>query len=467
MAKQVYIDIYGRSHVASKILSSGGQGIVYKTEEPNTLLKLEWNPITQEIVKETSNNAKFDEIRIFPILEKTNITLPQTTLKDVAGYTMKLLDDMNSFEEVFSNCGGEIPCNDWLDGISATDSDLGEKFVIYISSGGIRKRIEAYLKSACILAKIHASGLVYCDVSDKNMFVSKDVNKTSVWFIDCDNLDYMRNTTKRSGWITPGFGAPEIYRGKGNTMYSDVYSFAISLFLTLTGKHPFMGEAVEEALEEQDMLDGIDMDFACSGDFAWIGDEDDDSNHTEIGMPYTMFLSDSLTKCFERTFSEEARHNKQKRVTMPEWGFVLARELDNVIRCSHCQMDYYAHSSSCCPWCDSNNKVIRIKSRRKNSEGLVDLWEFVHEKKYERINVPLRIMNGFNCNQIDEYAFQVDISNDKLKICDFSSLYDFYIVINENEKIIYGETTVNTEKNINLICKKNSVRIEIEIEVGK
>ena len=85
MSKNIYVDTYGRSHVASKVLSSGGQGIVYLTEEPNVLLKLEWNPITQKIEKDMSRNDKFDNIRILPMLENTNLTLPQTILKDVVG----------------------------------------------------------------------------------------------------------------------------------------------------------------------------------------------------------------------------------------------------------------------------------------------------------------------------------------------------------------------------------------------
>ena len=114
MAKDIYVDTYGRSHIASKVLSSGGQGIVYKTEEPNTLIKLEWNPFTQEINKDVSNNEKFDEIRILPLLEKTNLTLPQTILRDVAGYTMRMLDDMKSFDEVFSMMGQEKVQIGWL-----------------------------------------------------------------------------------------------------------------------------------------------------------------------------------------------------------------------------------------------------------------------------------------------------------------------------------------------------------------
>lgn len=466
MANDVFFDTYGRSHTASKVLSSGGQGIVYKTEEPNTLMKLEWNPFTQEIVKDTSNNAKFDEIRILPILEKTNLTLPQTILRDVAGYTMRMLDDMKSFEEVFSSEGTNRPHNKWLEEIGESSPELETIFAQYISSGGIRKRIHAYLKAACVLAKIHASGLVYCDVSDKNMFVSMDADKANVWLIDCDNLDYMKNTAKKGGWKTPGFGAPEIYQGKGNTMYSDAYSFSIALFWTLTNKHPFMGDAVEEALEEEDMLDGTEEDFACSGNFAWIGDEDDDSNHSEVGMHFGMFLSDSLLNCFNAVFSEEGRKNRQRRITMPEWGFVLAKNLDYVVRCSNCQMDYYGHTTSICPWCDAENKYIRIKSKREYKGEYIDHWIYVHEQQFDSLDVPLRVLAGFNCNQIDDNAFRLIYKKNEMVITDFSSQYDFFMIVDGKEKPLYGQTSINIDTGIKLysVCKKNGIRYEIEIE---
>ena len=51
-------------------------------------------------------------------------------------------------------------------------------------------------------------------------------------------------------------------------------------------------------------MDVTDETYACGGNFAWIGDEEDDSNHSEVGMPFNMFLSDSLYRCFDSTFSE-------------------------------------------------------------------------------------------------------------------------------------------------------------------
>lgn len=467
MAKDIYVDTYGRSHIASKVLSSGGQGIVYRTEESNTLLKLEWNPFTQEIVKDDSNNEKFNEIRILPLLEKTNLTLPQTILRDVAGYTMKMLDDMNSFDEVFSMQGQEKVENEWLKEIEESDAELAAVFEQYISSGGIRKRLKSYLKAACVLAKIHASGLVYCDVSDKNMFVSVAANKDNVWLIDCDNLDYMKNTVKRNGWMTAGFGAPEIYQGKGNTMYSDAYSFAIALFWSLTNKHPFMGEAVEEALLEEDMFDGAEESYACGGNFAWIGDEEDASNHSEVGMPFNMFLSDSLYRCFNAAFSKEGRANRQKRVTMPEWGFTLAKNLDEVVRCNHCQMDYYAHKSATCPWCDAENKIIRIRNKKECNGEMTLYWEFIHEQQEENIDIPLRVLAGFNGNKIDDSAFRLQYSNGKLVIDDLSGQYQFTMVLDGKEKPLYGQTTVHIETKTKLlsVCKKSGIRYEIEIEV--
>ena len=70
----------------------------------------------------------------------------------------------------------------WYDGNSArrthsvgtkqANEYLGDKLQKYIATGGMRKRLNAFLNASCVLSKIHASGLVYCDISEKNMFAS-------------------------------------------------------------------------------------------------------------------------------------------------------------------------------------------------------------------------------------------------------------------------------------------------------
>lgn len=468
MAKEIYIDTYGRSHIASKVLSSGGQGIVYLTEEPNVLLKLEWNPKTQKIEKDTSNNGKFNNIRILPMLENTNLTLPQTILRDVVGYTMKMLDGMVSFEEAFNGDDYSLPDNEWINSMKKANEDLGDKLQKYIATGGMRKRLNAFLNASCVLSKIHASGLVYCDISEKNMFVSSDPKMSHVWLIDCDNLSFMREAVKKKdgGLHSPGYGAPEIYEDKGKTMYSDAFSFAIALFWELTMSHPFMGAAASEKLDECDMLDAPEEDYACTGEFAWVCDEEDDSNRSCSGMPIEMFINVSLFEKFQKTFSETGIKNRQKRTTMPEWSYVLAKELDHTVRCKHCQMDFYENENSMCPWCDTENRVIKVSTYITIGERKKLKWDFIQEISEEIINVPLRVLEGFNSNHLDEKAFKITCIDDGIEIGDLSNQYDFFL--NDNKgKEIYGSTKFSSMNNIMLsaIDRRNGNAYLLEIEV--
>jgi hypothetical protein len=466
MAKDTYVDIYGRSHITSKIVSSGGQGIVYMTEDPNVLLKLEWNPITKEIKKDLSNNDKFDNIRVLPLLEKTNLTLPQTILRDVVGYTMKMLDGMVSFEEAFNGENYEFSNNIWISSIKKENEYWGDKLQKYIATGGMRKRLNAFLNTACILSKIHASGLVYCDISGKNMFVSSEPNKSNVWLIDSDNLNFMKNTIKKKdgGLHTPGFGAPEVYEGNGKTMYSDAFSFAIALFWELTQTHPFIGVATQKALDELDMLDFPEEDYACNGTFAWICDENDRSNEPISESP-DLFLSKPLFDKFQKTFSELGRKNKQKRTIMPEWTHVLAKELDHIVRCKHCQMDYYGNTNTLCPWCDTQNNVLIVNSYKVVESQKVIRWEFLHEIIDYTLSIPLRVLEGVFCNHLEENAFKISYCKDSIEVSDLTTQYDFFI--KNQDKQIYGSTKFNTKDKIELLAinKKNNNNYFIEIEV--
>lgn len=469
MAKDIYVDTYGRSHIASKVLSSGGQGIVYLTEEPNVLLKLEWNPMTQEIEKDTSNNDKFDDIRILPMLENTNLTLPQTILRDVVGYTMKMLDGMVSFEEAFSGDDYELPDNEWINSTKKANEYLGDRLQKYIATGGMRKRLNAFLNVSCVLSKIHASGLVYCDISEKNMFVSAEPQLSHVWLIDCDNLSFMKESMKKrdGGLHSPGYGAPEIYEGKGKTMYSDAFSFAIALFWELTMSHPFMGFAASEMLDELDMLDAPEEDYTCTGAFAWVCDEEDDSNRSFSGMPIEMFINASLFEKFQKTFSENGRRNRQKRTTMPEWTYVLAKELDHIVRCKCCQMDYYGNEESVCPWCDAENSIIKVSAYKVVGERKKFKWDFIHEISEGVINVPLRVLEGFNSNHLDEKVFRITFIEDGIEIGDLSNQYDFFLN-DSTGKQIYGSTKISSTNNIMLsaIDRRNGNDYLLEIEVS-
>lgn len=458
-----YEDIYGRTHVISEEIARGGQGAVYRTLDSNIALKIEINLNTGEIVMDESNNDKFDNIRILPIPENLNVTLPRAALKGCAGYVMTLLEDMESFSKAFDKELEDLYINQWLKDFVEDNEDFVKGFGSYIATGGKRRRILAYLKCACIIAKLHASGLVYCDFSPNNVFISSDMEYSNVWLIDADNLNYQSITIK-GGYYTPGYAAPEVVKRKGCTFYSDNYSFAVSLFWQLTGTHPFKGQLVEEGIED-DFADNVE-EKAYSGEFPWIADVEDDSNATETTIPYQSILSGKIMDCFERTFSQKGKGNRVLRTSMFEWAETLAYENDNTVKCHHCEMEYLPENEKHCPWCDSENNLIRIKSFVfYNEQKCSNIWSFCHDIK-EGItkHIPVRVVEGFGTDSIDSYLFDLNINEGRIILSNFSLDMDFALC-NGNENKIRISGKVEIDYSSKLICKANKTNEMILIEV--
>ena len=165
---QQFEDIYGYTHNATTEISRGGQGIVFRTENPNIAVKVALNSLGNGFSEDSSDNEAFESLRLLPIPSKINLTLPQATLRKYSGYVMTLLDDMESFESSFdysfqTKCGY---INEWLESLG--NEELTEVFGQYIISGGLRRRLNAYLHIAKMLSQLHSNGLVYCDFSTKN-----------------------------------------------------------------------------------------------------------------------------------------------------------------------------------------------------------------------------------------------------------------------------------------------------------
>ena len=444
---QQYEDIYGNVFSIDRELSSGGQGIVYKTKEPNVLLKIEWNPQTKKINVNTSDNRKFDEIRLLPIPQNTNITLPQSILKDCVGYSMRMLDDMISFDDAFKY-GDEKYINTWLAEFGDSNPEFVKGFGNYISTGGKRRRIAAFMSVAGILSVIHTRGLVYCDLSDKNMYISSEQDKNVVWMIDVDNVNYISVTSKRNGIFSPGYVAPEVLSGKGNTFYSDNFSFAIALFWNLTGQHPFVGPQLKKKIDEEDFLAESEEAFACRCDVSWIRDEEEDENYSNTPIPYELLVGEKLHTCFKKTFSSQGRHKRLTRPTMIEWGEALASELDSSIKCKKCEMEYNPMLNASCPWCDEKNRYMFFASHGKDENTKKHI--FVREVS-GGVEVPLRILNGFSVSGMNEKIFEVAIINGEIVIGNFNNRFDFESNQNGEFKRIFGKCILEKEAQIKVI----------------
>ncbi len=461
-------DVYGHKHFLTDEISRGGQGAVFRTRDPNIAIKIELSD--GRFQKGSDSNTVYNDIRLLPIPDNLKITMPKAVLKDWPGYVMDLLGDMDSFNNLLNpsydlapgeNWDGFFVHNDWLDNIAKTSSWLAEIFSSYIYSGGSRRRLMLYMKYAGVLGQLHGAGLVFCDVSDNNVFASKDKNKYNVWLIDSDNVNYEAIYEKGNKSIvyTPGYAPPEVLDYNICTMYSDCYAFASGLFKALTCTHPFEGALLEN--ESGDTFYEELEEKIYSGTVPWVLDKDDTSNYKTPIVPTDMICTDELMNLFHRMFSLDGRSDEYMRPTMPEWGEELARAADRTVRCKCCGMD--SIYSGKCPWCDENIKTIKFKSHYMEDNS--EIWEFVREADTDcKFDVPVRAAEGYSVSGIEKKAFSAALcENGKMILSDFSADYDAFISENGSDYVkIFGKYEAGNIFSLKLLPKNNIQGVIIE-----
>lgn len=359
-----FLDNHGVEHKVTKILGEGGQGLVCLTETPGFVLKFVTD--NENLISANENpaafkyyTAVFKTIRHLPISPKNHLAVPAAILTDYAGYVMRLMEDMTSF------------------------SILDDDPETFPATDGHRHRLEVLSKCASILAEIHSNGMVYCDISPNNIFITKDVNSQNqnVWFIDTDNLFIPNKISKGKLVYTPRYAAPELLKkdAVSCTQNSDLYSFAVLAYECLSMIHPFAGKAAlgEESAENNwDDSDGwdkssdkdnenLDVDPIYSGKYPWINDPTDESNHSDKGFPPSLFLTQELFDLFQQTFSD-GRKIPEQRPTAFYWQKAFSSASDLTIKCPSCSMSFIYDSQHKCPWCEAEiPHIVTISSENK------------------------------------------------------------------------------------------------------
>ena len=108
----------------------------------------------------------------------------------------------------------------------------------YKSGGGLRRRLKLLGRVAEVLNALHAKGLIYGDLSCKNVFASAEVSHEEICLIDCDNIRY-QSAPQNGDVYTVGYGAPEVVIGRsGVNSLSEAFAFAVLAFQMLTATHP-------------------------------------------------------------------------------------------------------------------------------------------------------------------------------------------------------------------------------------
>lgn len=377
-------DSYNVSHTITKKLGEGGQGLVCMTENPEIVLKFILDGAGRVISSDKEsfqrNLKKIGGILSKPFPARLHLAFPMAHLADFSGYVMRMMGDMKPFKDLQSI--GSFP-----------------------ETGGHRRRFELLSKLASVLAHIHGCGMVYCDISPNNVFVSDspEIKMQNVWLIDADNIFVPGFDDDRLVY-TPRYAAPELFENAPCSQNSDCYSFAILAFECLAAVHPFEGAKATNWEDESDDWDKSvstqqsvaeptpEIDPRYSGKYPWIEDPEDVSNHTENGFPRQFFLSEETFPLFNLMFTI-GKTEPERRPRMVFWARAFARSSDCSVECSECQMSFvYDSRMDACPWCDH---VLSPRLVLTDNERVVFVRELdSHGSKW--IDFPERIFSPFD-----------------------------------------------------------------------
>lgn len=415
---EIRVDEFGNVFHLRKELSRGGQGVVFRTKDPDLAIKQPLNPETGEVDLGSNMKRVFRGVRSLPIPKDARVALPLSILRDQPGYVMRLLNGMRPFDSAFYLKGDvkekmkteveDSGLPEWLKGAGL---DQALPLLNYSRTGSTKKRLLALAGCAAVLSRLHNNGLVYCDISPNNVFI--DLLTDEVWLIDADNLRFEQ---RRGGAtvFTPRFGSPEVVQGQdASREVSDAWSFAVMAFEMLALNHPFIGARVLDPegadggwdCEEAEVTDDFeDLDEkAYAGYFPYIDDEDDDSNAADsAGIPRPLVLTPMLRWMFQQTLGF-GRTEPHKRTPLSLWAMAMAQAHDHSLVCPKCRMSYFDSEESC-PYCEEPKPdYVTLES---------GVWDLVVQEK--EFTVPHRLINPFNLQQFNdetEFRLTIDFAN--------------------------------------------------------
>lgn len=438
--KPIYLaDEYGNVHYLADELARGGQGVVYRTNDDDLAIKLPLNTNGQPD-KEVDLRKTFQKIRTLELPKGIPLSLPLAILRDEPGYVMRLLNGMSSFsgfsldgEQRIEMEKNELP--QWLSGIP--DKKFAQDLAYYAETGSTCRRLYALFKCASILARLHNAGIVYGDISQNNVFISKNI-PGECWLIDADNLRLEIPSGGHTVY-TQHLGAPEIVQGKDSSRpRTDCWAFSVMAFQMLALCHPFIGKKVLEPDEDcgwdsEPPASDIPADLdeqAYAGYLPYIDDEKDDSNEFQGGLPRQLVLTQKLRRLFQETLGA-GRLQPHRRPSMTFWALELAKAFDNSVLCPNCHMSYYFMADTAvCPYCQTPmpslviaktpywSKILTVQiamlaGKEQNGSEMTN----TDEKSSFVIDLPHRLFNTFSLTSADSTVYSnvfVDLNQEKV-----------------------------------------------------
>jgi DNA-binding helix-hairpin-helix protein with protein kinase domain len=299
-------DSLSHTYLLTDKLGQGGQGSVWRTDQPQVLIK----QLSARTAEQRERWIDHLAWLMRQDLDGLHLAKPLALLKAPdAGYVMELMDGLSA-----------------LTGMLEQVKDEGTEG--FLHSGGLARRLALLKQLATTLALLHARGMMFGDLSPDNVYISSSVEHAELWLIDCDNISV--ETSPCRALYTPDYGAPDLC--------------AVIAFQLLTGNHPVKGDFVNDGepdLEAQ----------ALAGKLPWIGHSSDTLNVSSRGIPLSLTATGKLALLFSRCF-EAGLTDPLARPSMAEWLEAIVEASERAIHCSACASTYLLNLSKTCPFCD-------------------------------------------------------------------------------------------------------------------
>lgn len=342
-------------HKLTKELGKGGQGVVYRTLDPELLVKM---PLKNgKVISNKKEVERFQEqlerLYLLPLTSAMHITRPLYLLEEQAGYVMQMMQDMQPigawlpqlFKSLIEEDQKAFKSPAWLS--ENVPIEAAYPLAKYAESGGTKRRLELLAQASIELLRLHSVGVIFMDVSPENIFCSTSRNHNEVWMIDADNLRF-ETVKATAGVITPQYGAPEVVKGEdGSRVVSDAYSFSLLAFKILAMTGAFNGQRFIDAQDEEGGWEADESETggasievqAEQGELPFIFDAKDDSNSPVNGLPSDLVLTPPLLKFFQEIFGV-GRTEPWRRPSLHSLPRLLASAADASISCV-CGMSFY------------------------------------------------------------------------------------------------------------------------------
>ena len=206
-------------------ISRGAMGVVYRAEDLGLGRQVAIKTLRPDLVRDRG---------LVELFRREATTLAQLRHENlVQVYTFGIYEENAYF--VMELVEGE-PLDDLIEREWNADRhvalDLVERIVIQI---------------AAALDVLHQAGVIHRDVKPANVLLDRNRDRTVL--VDFGIAKPKGRAIEAAG--TPGYAAPEVFRGEPETPAADVYGLAATAFILLTSRQPFDEDSVAATLARQ------------------------------------------------------------------------------------------------------------------------------------------------------------------------------------------------------------------------